>query len=215
VAAGCCIWVTGVGFLCWPGEKNWSGSGQRGDAAVDSGLNREEDGNGSVRFAGDMWIWWFGRREGGFIGFGAGLWWVAVVVFMKEGLGDIGLLTVSEGVRKNRFFWGRRITTQGLERVLVVWVWFGEEEGTVGTGNQWCWEAVAGECESWCSWWRVCVDESKIVSPLIFFVLVFFFFFCCVVGFWKRAKARIVGIWKTHSLAKFWDLIPKTCFSAE
>jgi len=31
---------------------------------VDSGLNREEDGNGSVRFAGDMWIRWFGRREG-------------------------------------------------------------------------------------------------------------------------------------------------------
>jgi hypothetical protein len=28
--------------------------------------------------------------------------------------------------------------TQGLERVQVVWVWFGEEEGTVGTGNQWC-----------------------------------------------------------------------------
>ncbi|KAL9362372.1 hypothetical protein Peur_045157 [Populus x canadensis] len=38
----------------------------------------------------------------GFIGFGAGLWWVVVVVFMKEGLGDIGLLTVSEGERKNR-----------------------------------------------------------------------------------------------------------------
>jgi len=149
----------------------------------------------------------------GFIGFGAGLWWVVVVVFMKEGLGDIGLLTVSEGERKNRFFWGRRITTQGLERVLVVWVWFGEEEGTVGTGNQWCWEAVAGECESWCSWWRVCVDESKIVSPLIFFVLVcFFFFFCCVVGFWKGAKARIVGIWKTHSLAKFWGFDTKNLF---
>lgn len=59
----------------------------------------------------------------------------------------IGLVTVSEGEGKNGFFRGRRVTAPGLERLLVVWVWF--------DGDGWAVLDLKGTVARWEGLWMM------------------------------------------------------------